>query len=275
MIISKITDAQGHYVSQTAPTKAIESSGFKSHRAEGRSPTSANRSEKTARLASDRDHATINRFDSQNTERNQYARQIRAFDQKMDKVSIQIKNMKKELSVIVKNYPPFPPGSEERIARLSRFNSFRKQIEQLTIPPNRDGINTVAESPASRHVGIEQGSLVIEAADDDGYILSVRRTNAQAVRLEVKLPELSEDASDAQVQTSLDDLKMASATIQAQRQKMRVDIQKINVGHETSDFFIVSENKAEANSQVMRADLAMIPNAGLTREPDLLVGFLN
>jgi len=275
MIISKITDTQGHYGEQTAPTKAVEPLGFKSHQAEGRSPTNANRSAYTARLVADDDHATINRLGSQNTDRNRYARQIRDFDQTMEKVSTQIKNMKKELSVIVKNYPPFPPGSEERIARLSRFNSFRKQIEQLTIPPQREANNTRANSPASTHVGIEQGSLVIEAVENHGYILSVRSTNAKAIRVEVKLPALSENASDAQVQTSFKELEKAGATIEEQRQTMKLDVQKANADQENSDFFIVSEGFAEESSYALRRDIAMVTHVGLTRKPVQLVGFLN
>ena len=277
MIISKTTDTQGHYVKQTAPTTAVEPSGIKPRRAEGRSPTSANRSKNTSRLAPDNDHATINRLDSQNTDRNHYARQIRAFDQKMDKINTQIKSMKKELSVIVKNYPPFPPGSEERISRLSRFNSFRKQIEQLSVPPTPEGNDndTTTGSPASPHVGIEQGSLVIEAAEGDGYILSIRRTNAKAVRVEVKLPELSKDASDAQVQTSLNDLEKASATIQAQRESVKLDVKKAKLDQENSEFFIISEGNAEESSYALRRDIAMISQVGFTKEPAQLVGFLN
>ena len=65
--------------------------------------------------------------------------------------------MKARLLRIVKNFPPFPPGSEERVKILRSFNLFRKQIDQLTIPPVvRDAMKIMAD-PA----------LVSEAGDWD------------------------------------------------------------------------------------------------------------
>ena len=142
MMISKLTETQGHYVRPATIAKPVEPSDGKAYHVVGRATAESGESgekKRSVRPTGDDDHATINRLDSQNAERNQSARRVRTFDRTMEKVNTHIKNMKKELSVIVKNYPPFPPGSEERIARLRRFNSFRKQIEQLTIPPMQEG----------------------------------------------------------------------------------------------------------------------------------------
>lgn len=43
-----------------------------------------------------------------------------------------VDQLKTQISSFVKNYPPFPIGSEERLAYLRSISSLRKQIEALT-----------------------------------------------------------------------------------------------------------------------------------------------
>jgi hypothetical protein len=274
MMISKAPNTQGQNVKHIAPSPVVESSDFKVQQAGGqRSGNHANKHPNV--ISGSSDHTTIHRLDVDHTERNHYARQIRTFDRTMEKVGTQIRNMKQELKIIVKNYPPFPPGSEDRIAALRRFNSFRKQIEQLTFPPSKEGNDEQAGSPASPHVGIEKGSLVIEAVEGDGYIYSVRNVEKQPTRLEVQLPELAEDADDVRIQTALEKLETTSANIQAHRQAVKLDAQNINVGKENSEFFFMTESNAEENSYALRRDMAFITHVGLTKEPAHLIGFLS
>jgi len=274
MMISKAQNTQGQNVKHIAPSPVVESSDFKVQKPDGHR-SGSHESKHPDVISGGNDHATIHRLDADHTERNHYARQIRTFDQTMEKIGTQIKNMKQELKIIVKNYPPFPPGSEERIAALRRFNSFRKQIEQLTFPPSKDSDSEHESSPASPHVGIEKGSLVIEAADGDGYIYSVRNVDKQSVRVEVELPDLAEDASDDQVQTSLKRLENTDTAIQAHRQAVQMDAQKINVGRANSERFIITESNAEESSYTLRKEMAFLSHVGLTEEPAHLVGFLS
>jgi hypothetical protein len=46
-----------------------------------------------------------------------------------------VDRMRAHLERIIKNFPPFPPGGEERIKLLREYAGFRKLIDQLTIPP--------------------------------------------------------------------------------------------------------------------------------------------
>jgi len=62
-------------------------------------------------------------------------------DWTMQTIENYIDKMKAKLKRVIKNYPPFPPGSEGRVEILKSFNTFRKQIAQLTIPPDSDSIN--------------------------------------------------------------------------------------------------------------------------------------
>jgi hypothetical protein len=49
-----------------------------------------------------------------------------------------IDRLKAQLERIIKNFPPFPPGSEDRIQLLRNYASFRRLIDQLTIPPSEE-----------------------------------------------------------------------------------------------------------------------------------------
>jgi hypothetical protein len=55
-----------------------------------------------------------------------------------EKVNDYIEHMKAQLETIMKQFPPFPPGSEERIQALRAYAYFRKMIDQLTIPPREE-----------------------------------------------------------------------------------------------------------------------------------------
>jgi hypothetical protein len=69
---------------------------------------------------------------------NSYAKFVRHTDAVLEKASNQLELMKKPLELIIKNYPPFPPGSEQRADLLRSYISLRKEIDRLTVPPPQD-----------------------------------------------------------------------------------------------------------------------------------------
>lgn len=46
--------------------------------------------------------------------------------------------IERQIEALVKNYPPFPPGSEERLSYLRSISSLRQQLDALTLPPATD-----------------------------------------------------------------------------------------------------------------------------------------
>ncbi len=66
---------------------------------------------------------------------NEVAQKKQTSDKILNQVEDYIDRMKAELERIIKNFPPFPPGSEDRIEMLRKYVGFRKLIDQLTIPP--------------------------------------------------------------------------------------------------------------------------------------------
>src|SRR6185369_15549311 len=65
---------------------------------------------------------------------NAYAKIVRHTDAVLEKASNQVDLMKRPLEANIKNFPPFPPGSEQRADLLKSYISLRKEIDKLTVP---------------------------------------------------------------------------------------------------------------------------------------------
>jgi hypothetical protein len=101
---------------------------------------------------SSRNHPELLELQKINDSWNEIAQKKRTYDNTLNEVQDYIARMKTQLERIIKNFPPFPPGSEERVQVLRNFAAFRKLIDQLTIPPpeeSRVGAeNSATLSPA-------------------------------------------------------------------------------------------------------------------------------
>ena len=66
---------------------------------------------------------------------NNIAKHLRTTNNSINKTQGWVEKIKNNLKTIRKNFPPFPPGSEERIQILKNITAFQKQINELTFPP--------------------------------------------------------------------------------------------------------------------------------------------
>jgi len=103
---------------------------------------------------SSRNHPELLELQKINDSWNDIAHKKRTYDNKINEVEDYVARMKAQLERIIKNFPPFPPGSEERIQVLRGFAGFRKLIDQLTIPP-----------PEESKVGAENSTILSPAAE--------------------------------------------------------------------------------------------------------------
>ena len=71
----------------------------------------------------------------QNERQNATATGIRDTDRAAQVLGQKIDALKAPLETIVKNFPPFSPQDKERVELLRTYNSIRKEIDQLTLPP--------------------------------------------------------------------------------------------------------------------------------------------
>jgi hypothetical protein len=77
---------------------------------------------------------------------NAVVKSIRIADKAMGEIETNIEQMESEVEMFLKQYPPYPPGSEDRVNYLSRFALLRKQIDQLTFPPDTGAQNIIGRS---------------------------------------------------------------------------------------------------------------------------------
>jgi hypothetical protein len=70
----------------------------------------------------------------QKDEATQYAQSIRDADRALDAVEAVIKDLG-EVVALVKNYPPFPPGNDQRMQYINGINGLRQQLEAMVVPP--------------------------------------------------------------------------------------------------------------------------------------------
>jgi hypothetical protein len=91
----------------------------------------------------------------------------RTYEKRFERVNDYIERMKIQLERIMKQFPPFPPGSEDRVQALRSYAYFRKMIDQLTIPPPDDpankGIRDLAITSGSAAVSIQDLEIQISA----------------------------------------------------------------------------------------------------------------
>lgn len=66
---------------------------------------------------------------------NNIAIKTKETDQKLGVVAAVVDRMRETLGGIIKNYPPFPPESRERMELLMSYASIQKELIQLTVPP--------------------------------------------------------------------------------------------------------------------------------------------
>jgi len=128
-----------------------------------------------------------------NAEFNAVVKSIRVADKAMGEIETNIEQMESEVEMFLKQYPPFPPGSEDRVNYLSRFAMLRKQIDQLTFPPDAGAQQIIGRSPNSRSRDweIEIGGKKIGR--------TIRRQPVHSGKEGLALPEITVQSTDAQV----------------------------------------------------------------------------
>ncbi|MBT8339130.1 MAG: hypothetical protein HKP58_05575, partial [Desulfatitalea sp.] len=80
---------------------------------------------KTADVAPSSERILYNKIEGVNAQAHTMVTQIREVDDTMDAVSKNVQQMKVALDHIVKSYPPYPKGSNERIHALRQFGGLR------------------------------------------------------------------------------------------------------------------------------------------------------
>jgi hypothetical protein len=89
------------------------------------------------------------------------AHSAREVSQTLDKASQILEKASQEVKQ-VKNYPPYPPGNDQRVLFINNLNGLKQQIEALTVPPVQEGLEPVFYP---RETGLD--TLFPTASDED------------------------------------------------------------------------------------------------------------
>ena len=167
MIISKTGAEQSHILPGGSGT---EKSSGKKLSSEGLAAVSKD----VSHLKKPVENDVLLRDDSLLTKQglNSFAEGIRSKKDSLVRINDFMATMKERLGTIVKNYPPFPPHSPERMNLLKSFTALRKEIERMTFPPEHKYLPDLpAITPASGNDQLEKAIKAIDeasAAVDDG-----------------------------------------------------------------------------------------------------------
>ncbi len=222
------------------------------------------RNNQTEQLAAKKAHIDFTKIQENNSDLNSIATNIHAADKTMEAIENKINKMHEKLETHVKNYPPFLPGSEERVKLLKSFRSFRKQIDKMTIPPKDVHAMKIMANP----------SVHPEACDweiafgDDGPHKTIHSKEVHTGPTGLDIPELPEGATDDDIKGAISGIRNAKAILKRARAELSQDTSDIaqlkgNIIQPNH----MTESAAEAVSKDAKHALAGRFDESLTKTP--------
>ena len=168
---------------------------------------------------SGKSRSTFQSLQAVNDSLNNVAMTIRTADTTMESIGKVIDQMKALLEVVIKNYPPFPPGSEDRVKLLNSFNMLKQQIDQLTIPPNNRGVWKILADP----IAIPEAGdwTILTGANGEQRIIHNEQVHTGPTGLNI--PDIQVDATDQQVSDMIDTLGTAKNTLINRRSALEME----------------------------------------------------
>jgi len=154
---------------------------------------------------------------------NMVADSVRQSDLAMLAIEKQINQMKARLTEHVKNFPPFLPGSEERVKLMKRFSAFRHQIDQLTFPRDNPGATHIMADPS---ISSSSGDWKVDI-DDNNHQITIRRQPVHTGPKGLNIPELPDAATDEEIHAALETLDSAKDLIGRRRSELAADFKQI------------------------------------------------
>ena len=154
---------------------------------------------------------------------NLMAATVRGGDESMQKIDEQIEQMKDRLLDHIKHYPPFGQDSQERVKLMKLFISFRKQIDQLTIPADNFGAMKIMADPSSTS---DAGDWKIDV-DAQGNQLTIHNQQVHTGPGGLNIPELPGEATDEDIYAAINNLESAHETLNQRRGELAADFEQI------------------------------------------------
>lgn len=113
------------------------------------------------------------------------AQSVRKAADALAKAQHTVRAMQAQVEAMVKQYPPFPPGSEQRLSYLNSISALRQQLESMTIPPPPDQLEPVYYPRES-----DLPALDPDTASDEDVLAFAWALDAVADRIDAGLTQL-------------------------------------------------------------------------------------
>jgi hypothetical protein len=140
-------------------------------------------------------------------------------DKTIGHVNDMVAKMKATLSTIVKMYPPYPPESKERAKLLESYVGLRREIEQLTIPPEYQIARKILSDPAQVAGAGDQNVPI----GQDGTSVTIHSQPVNPGPAGLNIPELTINATDEQVSAAWTKINTAQDTLNQKRDGLASD----------------------------------------------------
>ncbi len=218
-----------------------------------------------------RKYADVTKVQSFNATFNSVATNIHTADKAMGTMEKMIEKMSEKLETHVKNYPPFLPGSEERVRLLKSFQMFRKQIDKMTIPQeHKDAMRIMADPSTNPEAGEWEISF-----GENGHHKTITSKEVHTGPTGLDIPELPEGATDNVINDTISRLKNARGILKRARTDLARDISDVaQLKERINQQDDMPEAAAEAVSKDANHILAGRFDKSLTEDPSQLTHLL-
>ncbi len=157
--------------------------------------------------------STFDDIQAFNATLNSVAASIRDADSTMGRIKTLIDRMIEQFGSIIKNYPPFPPGSEDRVRFLRAFAALRRQIDQLSVSLKDEDALKITADPAV----VPQATDMKIVMGGNSSPVTIRSQQVHTGPTGLNIPELPENATDKEIYAAIKNLDNARKTL-GQRQ---------------------------------------------------------
>lgn len=214
----------------------------------------------------------FNRVQKINDTFNMVAFNLRVTFTALDSIEKKVDRMHDRLKIQVKNFPPFLPGSEERMKFLKNFNTFRKQIDSMTFPPDYDYATKIMADPAVVP-GAGDWKIIV---GENGPFKTICSKEAHTGPTGLDIPELPEDADKGIIEATIAGMENAKITLKQLRSGLSRDISEIGqLKKQVTQIEDFPESAAEPKSINVQLALANLPGMNLTAEPSNFIDLLD
>jgi hypothetical protein len=162
---------------------------------------------------------SIQKLEKVNSIISNVAESIRTADDTMESIKQTLKSMEAELYEIKKQYPPFPPGSNERVEYLKRFSALRRQIDALAFGPPHEGAGEIMGD------GKNAGSTI--NFGDKHFPIGIRRQPVHSGPDGLNITDLPHNADDDQINDTINTVAKAMKVLNQRRTELAEDVANI------------------------------------------------